>query len=283
VIATELKPANASTTEFRLALNETKGVQEATEYETEGKKVKAILETEGAGHEAFSPEQTGFGSSAASITAAKATEVKAALASTGLPEFTGSGGEEIAYPREFKASTGGSASFWIETFPWNFREATVTGEITGPNEVADVVLKFKGASPAAYGCTSNGLEGEAGELVTNDVIGRLGYLNKTAKTVGLLLEAPGGVIAKCSGYQLGSQEILGSVIGKLTAVAGGHSFALEFKKGGKGEEQEFTKFEGEEATHQLENYWVPNKKHGKMSMGTSGLGFETSKVTELKA
>jgi hypothetical protein len=272
LILTVLRPVNTSTSNFRWEISQPAA---GVEYENGTEKGTATLEIEGSGAEAFSFEGAKATRGVATLTTGHATELKASLASKGLPELSPT-------PQEFKGSIG-SASLWIETFPSNFKEATISGKIVSPNEVADVVMKFKNISPANYGCATNELGGEAGELVTNELAGRLGYLNKATKTVGLMLEPTSGVLAKCHGYDVGTQEILGSIIGRLTPVAGGHSFKLEIVKGKTGEEQELTKFEGEEATHQLENYWVSGKKQGKMSMGTEGMAIETSKVTELKA
>ena len=70
------------------------------------------------------------------------------------------------------------------------------GEATGIDEVAGITVRFKGCNFGGTPATTPGLP--AGEIQTNTLKGRLGYINKTNHEVGVLLEpaAAGGLFAK---------------------------------------------------------------------------------------
>ncbi len=71
-----------------------------------------------------------------------------------------------------------------------------TGEATGTNGVANVNVRFKGCT--ALGAIDVSTVGLAeGEIETSTLKGRLGYINKSTKEVGVLLEpsTPGGRFA----------------------------------------------------------------------------------------
>jgi hypothetical protein len=71
-----------------------------------------------------------------------------------------------------------------------------SGESAGSDEVANVSVRFTGCSTFGLPATSPGLP--AGEIQTNQLKGRLGYINKSAHEVGVLLEpaAAGGQFAE---------------------------------------------------------------------------------------
>ena len=63
---------------------------------------------------------------------------------------------------------------------------TNTGEAEGTNKVANVKVTFTGcACLSSLPCTAPAAEGE---VKTNTLKGKLGYINKAAKEVGVLLE-----------------------------------------------------------------------------------------------
>jgi hypothetical protein len=287
LIAVGVKPVNVSTNGVRLYFIAKEGVQAPTEYETEGKKVKAILETEGSGLETFPFEQTGIedGSAPASTftaTFAKATEVKAELTTSGLPEFKFTGGAHL-FPKEFKGTIGAS-SFEFEGTDLSYADGTITGTLIGPNEVAGVVLKLVDTEPD-NACYNTKVE-KLAELVTNPLIGRVGYVSKSTKTVGLLLEPVSGPIANCENHAFGKQELVGSLIGGFTPVNKlTQSFNLDFETegggGGKKLGQRFEAFEGEEALHHIEDYWSGGEAHSTAAFSSTEINLELPVNTEV--
>jgi hypothetical protein len=159
-------------------------------------------------------------------------------ASAALPEFreakfpetfTGSGGQ-------FTMSEGASGSF-------SCKSSTITGAITSHTEVAKVVIEFH----CQFFCKNSGtFQDEV--LETKELKGRIAYLEKAKRKVGLLLEPVAGPVANCQ-YAGAGAEILGSVIPEITA-SNGNKLTLTFKR--TQEKQQWLHFEGEEATHNLE-------------------------------
>jgi hypothetical protein len=220
------------------------GIQKPTEYENElGELTKATLEMDNTGHEAFPYEQMSMAGAsnesppeAYPLITAEPTELKAQLASKGLPEFVlKEAGSH--FPATFKGEVG-SPTFKNETVGvWSASSATISGEIISPNEVGDVVMTFH--PPYSEGCWA----GKEKATVTTELRGRIGYLNKTAKTVGLLLEPASEPVANCTLRAI-SYQVRKSVIASLTPVAGFKSIRAQFS----GAE----KFEGESTLHHLE-------------------------------
>jgi hypothetical protein len=271
VIATVI-PLNVEAKTFRLTLNEEGGVQKPTEYENEAKeKVKAILETEGSGKEAFAFEQTGLagGTLVATplttiFTTTTATMIEGELSSKGKPEFRK--GLEFGRPVKFDLfSANGSPTFSTEINQWFFSTSSISGWITGPNEVAGVVITLGEGSTAA--CYTSGKS-----YVTNELIGRLGYINKAEKTVGLLLEPTVQPIAKCL-FRANYYEHLGSVIGAFRSVVGQRTKTFDFRFRQEGLVNKPEKFEGEQVAHDLE--WTSE------GPGAKKLGFEWEPVLGL--
>jgi hypothetical protein len=251
-----VSPANIKTNVWKLVFKEKGGVQEPAEYENATKeKVKAVLETEGSGEKAFAFEQMGVeagfeeGSSAYpdEITAAQTTRVIAQIGSPGLPEFRNR--EEPVLSGSFEGINLGAPVFEAGgAVRWDYGSASVKGEFIGPKEVALVITFSDGTEGRCYN------SGET--LVTTTLIGRLGYVSKASKEVGLLLEPLAGqpFAAKCRSNIDGgvSEEWWGSLIGRMTPV---NSFTKSLTLSVRGKssgEQELEKFEGEEVLHHLE-------------------------------
>jgi len=271
-----VSPANVTYKEFHLLFSAKSGVQQPSEYTNEkGEKIKSVLEVEGTGKEVFAFEKTGwnlgFGEESTHpdiMTVAEATKVEINVPSRGLPEFAKVGGGSPLGKFEGKAF---ESQIAYEGATWSYQSATVAGEVIGPNEVA-VVLTLREAG--TYACRNT----ESKTLVTHTLIGRLGYINKATKEVGLLFEPilNEPFIGECWGDE-DINKITGSIIGKITPVGSyGKTFTLTFR-GARGV-QELTKFEGEEAIHNLEVY-IGTGKGEKASVNVT---FELTKSEEMK-
>jgi hypothetical protein len=136
-------------------------------------------------------------------------------------------------------------------------EGSLSGHVVGPNEVAKVVITFKGCGAGL--CQTSGLK--EGEWKTNELQGKLGYISKASKKVGLLLESPTGVFAECKGGFL--VKFLGSTIGEIGPVNKERSPSEEFGLTyvGTSGENEWRHFEGEEALHLLERIGPGEPEH----------------------
>jgi hypothetical protein len=265
-------PPNTKSKAFRLGFQDTAGVQRPTEYENEkGEKVKAILEAEGTGKEPFAFIQVGLWAGevtrhATTLNTKEETEVKAEVpASRGLPEFRPS-------TATFEGSIG-TVVFEEESGLWNFVKGTISGKITGPNEVGNVLMTLEG--PSRYACT-NGKKGEGKVLVTEKLVGRLGYINEGTKEVGLLLEPVAGpVVANCAGELYGEgQEYIRSIIAQITPVnTKTKEFTMSYQQ--TNHVQIPLHFEFELENHQLQHVYNGIKP---------GLGMETKiHLTNFKA
>jgi hypothetical protein len=244
VIATVI-PLNVEVKTLRFGLAQAAGVQRPTEYENDKHElVKAVLEMEGSGKETFAFEQTGLATSSFSVlTAANLAMIEAVLTSSGKPEFRLTGGGSFSRVKFEGAAT---PSFSTETALWSFFNGSISGWITGPNEVAGVVFNLsEGSAGACYTNPTSKL------YVTNELIGRIGYINKAAKTVGLLLEPTVDPIAKCQ-FRANLFEHLGSVIGEVKKGVNENTtqFRVAFRQEQLVNKPE--KLEGEAVAHDLE-------------------------------
>jgi hypothetical protein len=128
------------------------------------------------------------------------------------------------------------------------------GQLETPTHIGQIHVAYKGCTSGGKKCSSAGAA--AGTIETKELKGDLGYLNKAAHEAGVLIRPVGaGNLAEfsCEGLQI---ETKGGVIGQATPV---NEFTklgeLTFKKSGSAK-QEFTKFEGESASHELETTFV---------------------------
>ena len=92
-----------------------------------------------------------------------------------------------------------------------------SGEATGTDEVTSVSVRFTGCTSFGEPATSAGLA--AGEIQVNALKGRLGYINKGAHEVGVLLEpaAAGGLFAEFEALEGNVDVRIG--VGNATAGA----------------------------------------------------------------
>lgn len=168
-----------------------------------------------------------------------------ASASAALPEFEPVGKK---FPVKFKSKSGAGT---LETVGGRLISCTAdtnVGEHTGAKALI-VVVTFTGCTTKFLGITLNCQTAAAkkGEIITKELEGTLGYINKAAKEVGVALKPKGGgnfVNLECEGIGI---EVRGSVIGVVTPlnklVKTTEHFTLTFSQA-KGV-QKPTKLEGE--------------------------------------
>jgi hypothetical protein len=169
-------------------------------------------------------------------------------ASAALPEFSGFvRGAPIAF-------TGTSGELQITEVGGTYicKSSSISGEIINAKEVANVVLKFS-SGPGAETCltfckTSTGL------WETTTLKGRIAYLSRATRTVGLLLEPVTEPVANCTHFGFAGAKIKGSVIAEIGPVNVRRMtpFSLKYERsGGSSSQQSWRHFEGEEVLHNL--------------------------------
>jgi hypothetical protein len=191
------------------------------------------------------------------------------FSAAGLPEIS-------PYVASEKVTGSGENVSFVSTAGGEYgcESSSFTGTMVGPKEIAKVVLTMTCVNGEKF-C----LQGHEGKWVSHELRGRIAYLSKASKTVGLLLEpaVAGGTIATCENPVGASIEIKGSVIGAFEGKGRFKQAPLKYE-GSRGVQQ-FTHFEGEEALHQIERV---HGFEGVFSMSTTmKLTFEKEK--ELKA
>lgn len=193
-----------------------------------------------------------FGSMLAALAAVLAfAAVASASASAELPEF-----HFLKFPAKF-TGTGGQVSFKEASGTYKCKATSISGSVVGPKELSGVVIKFNGKGEGGEaGCSSFFFQTEHGEeWWTKELTGRIAYLSKTSKEVGLLLQPVAEPVAKGS-HASSTATIKGSVIAPITPVNTiTQNFTLTYQEGEQHKEQ-WTHFEGEEAVHNLSMEWI---------------------------
>jgi hypothetical protein len=183
-------------------------------------------------------------------------------------------------------AAGGTTEFNSSPGAWEYHDVTISnGEMPTKSTVAKAVVKFTGGS---IGCNTS-----HETLTWRAVNGRLGYLNKEKKEVGLLLGEPNSeLLATCewAGTKIGTVgEYSGNIIAQITPVNTKTKLfhlTLTTKAGG---EQEFTKLEGEASPFPLvlcTKHETGENCRGSGSSATISvekLELETEVETEIKA
>jgi hypothetical protein len=187
-----------------------------------------------------------------------------ASASAALPEFT------VKAPTKFPVAFSGSSGSVRFTEPggggtYVCNSSSISGQITGPKEVGKVVVKFSGCEGLYTICNSH--KGtQAWE--TKELSGRIAYISKTGKTVGLLLEPATQLVAGCGsgteklGYE---EEIVGSILGQISPLNTTETGPFTLADGS------WTHFEGEEAIHKLQRINEGSKPKELETVGTTSL------------
>jgi hypothetical protein len=164
-------------------------------------------------------------------------------ASAALPEFN-PGSKGVTF------TSAPSEGFSIESAlgeKFSCPTASISGTIANEKELSGIVLKFGKTGDSSCVQFLN-QTGHGGEIVTKELKGRIAYLNKSTKSVGLLLEPVSQPFAE--GLYFGAPAtIKGSVIGKI-ATGERREFPVEYARVANGL-QLFECFEGEEVMHNL--------------------------------
>jgi hypothetical protein len=163
-----------------------------------------------------------------------------ASASAAWPEFTGH-----KFPVKFTGSTSEHVVFQGSEGTEICAESAITGEVVGPKEVGKVVVTFSHCNVQVCG------QGEFEKWKTKELKGRIGYLSEKEKSAGLLLEPVAQPFAKCTSIGGKSNNIEGSIIGKLGPnKISTKSYQLQYS-GFPEKHQQWRHFEGEEVMHSL--------------------------------
>ncbi len=173
----------------------------------------------------------------------------AAQASAALPELVkeGKAGVELAK----KTIKGSGKELVLETMNGSTvkcGEATSIGTGAGVKEFTKTVVTFTKCKASIGGECENAGAGTE-KIVTNSLDGEIGYISKTAKTVGVDLkpEVSGPFVTfTCASFA--TNEVTGSVIGEITPVNKSRTvaegFTLTYEKGASAGEQKIKNLEG---------------------------------------
>lgn len=141
-----------------------------------------------------------------------ATCAIASTAAAAPPEFS------PPFPNPFTSTSKTATLQTVSKVKVTCTADTNTGEVTGPSG-ALVRVRFTGCtSPSVPGALCQSPNGAPGEIVTEMVLGTLGYVNRGPLEVGLDLSNPtGGPMAVffCGALK---GEVFGSVIGTVTPL-----------------------------------------------------------------
>jgi hypothetical protein len=198
-----ITPLKTRARTFALAIKQTNAVQEPSEYEAEGggKVLTGLTCTVSGG----AAQKCGDAETSPAISL---TGEEAAIAGEGakpLPEFS---------PHEAISVTGAAGTTLFEKTSgarWQWEKFTLEGHISGEKSLEGINIVFKKAE--AEPC-NNGVE--ANEMVWKGLNGRLGYINKANKEVGVLLEPATQPLAKCNGVF--AKEYRGTIVARITPL-----------------------------------------------------------------
>jgi hypothetical protein len=184
------------------------------------------------------------------VLACGALTAASASATPNLPEFKVS--PSGSFPVTFTGTSGVVFIHVSNGGTWECQSSSITGEITSTKEVSNVVLHFAKGSGGPDGCAGFCTTGH-GTWESKTLKGRIAYLSKTSKKVGVLLEpASGSIFAEC----FDSYEIAGSVIAEIGPVnrsLTGPSLKYEAST----YQQVWRHFEGETTNHGLLQLFEP--------------------------
>ena len=217
-----------------------------TENKKHVKKYKGKFEWDpGAAAVCFAEKHGKYKDAACTEEDLKKGEPKGKYEKTGGPKFTGEGGAGVLHarirkceieeegvkglegkqlPREDCSGAGnpeydpnGEGFGGANNLAVECASEHATGEATGSDEVGNVSVSFKGCTSFGFPAQTHGLP--AGEIQTDSLKGRLGYISKATHEVGVLLEpsTAGGEFAEFEALEGDILEHVG--VGNATAGA----------------------------------------------------------------
>ncbi len=135
----------------------------------------------------------------------------ASVAAAALPEFT------PPFPNMFTSTSKATTLETVGKTKLKCTADTNKGEVTGPS-TALVTISFTGCA-IVHGPRCQSPNGVAGEIITDGLLGTLGYISRVPKEVGLdLSTATGAPLAVFFCGEDVTGEITRSVIGKITPI-----------------------------------------------------------------
>jgi hypothetical protein len=207
-----------------------------------------------------------------------------ASASAALPEFTTTT-SFVGSSERVTMTAGGFGE-------WDYKSSALKGTIATKTTVEKMEVNFAEASSPRACYNASKLS-----LLWTGVEGRLGYISKANKEVGLMLGEPVTTpIAKCTVFETDLENISGDIIAKITPVnTKTKHFVLHFLVNSKGE-QEFGKFEGElqdiplifgkyncEALSKTKKACGEIEEYAKLTFNVAEVEIETQVETEIQA
>jgi hypothetical protein len=178
----------------------------------------------------------------------------ASTAAEAQPEWQ-KGGKPLTEALTFK-NNGSAGQFENSAIDVTWKSVGGGGVIKGTNEIAKLSLIFwesKVKLASKVECAVNSPGAAKGEVVTKELKGSIGYLEKTGKVVGALAEPVSGTtVAVIEGTCLTEKELVtGSVIGRVDSELNKETTSVIVGFALSKEKPEFTKFEGESTEHIL--------------------------------
>lgn len=133
------------------------------------------------------------------------------------------------------------------------------GRIVGVKEVSGVSITFFGCKEPKIVAKCNTTGSKEGEITTNLVKGKIGYIEMATQKVGMLLEPEGTKFVEFECTATTKIKVEGSVIGEVSPVnVMGRVGELSYKQ--TTGVQAITKFEGESGEHSLESTFTGGTK-----------------------
>jgi hypothetical protein len=111
--------------------------------------------------------------------------ITASNASAAKPEYITKSGK---FPVNFTSASGAATLETLGGTKLTCSSDTDTGTLTGAKTLAKVIVKFKGCKESVFDAECKTKGAAAGEIVTNELSGEIGYIKKATPTeVGLML------------------------------------------------------------------------------------------------
>jgi hypothetical protein len=200
-----------------------------------------------------------------------------ASASAALPEFGTLKGAD-KFSAEFNSPVWRQTSLTVEC-----TSGTISGEITAAKTIKNTTIKFVGCKSGELRCPTgvkeSGTREPEGQVTTNPLEGTLVYLNKTAKTVGVIFKAQTGTRITKFICLADPAEVVGSLAMQIVEPL--NTKTTEFKLSSSGSATAYENEAGEKKTSVMEDDW-PTTSFGPVYWETASL-IKLSYALEVKA